>query len=254
MLHAIESINSLRREELARVFSRYGERFKGADVLEIGSGSGVQLKAIQRLARSAKGIDVCNGNYSQHRIIDVIDYDGLNIPFPDSSFDLIFSSHVLEHLIDEPQLYKEMARVLRPGGTAIHVVPTITWRLWSSIVHYPDVAVRIASKFLPKKNNGAAAPTIRQHHMSMMERIRYTLLPCRHGEKGNWITEMYWLHPAIWKRRIEGNGWKVNSVANMGLWCSGYFLLGDRLSIRARSKLARMLGSCAVVIETSPNY
>ncbi len=41
----------------------------------------------------------------------------------DASFDVIIASHVLEHIADEAAAVAEMARVLRPGGRAILMVP-----------------------------------------------------------------------------------------------------------------------------------
>lgn len=47
------------------------------------------------------------------------------IPFPDASVDVVYSSHVLEHLDREvaPRFIRECARVLRPGGLIRVVVP-----------------------------------------------------------------------------------------------------------------------------------
>lgn len=49
------------------------------------------------------------------------------LPFPDGSFDAIFSSHTLEHLYlsQTKSLLRECLRVLRPGGIARHVVPDL---------------------------------------------------------------------------------------------------------------------------------
>ncbi|MDI1310848.1 methyltransferase domain-containing protein [Prosthecobacter sp.] len=44
--------------------------------------------------------------------------------FPDNHFDVIFSSHVMEHIRRPLDLTQEMARVLRPGGAHVTVVPT----------------------------------------------------------------------------------------------------------------------------------
>ncbi|WP_420120750.1 class I SAM-dependent methyltransferase [Nakamurella sp.] len=54
---------------------------------------------------------------------DVLDIDATNIPFAADSFDLILCSHVLEHIPDDSRAIRELARVLRPGGTAILQVP-----------------------------------------------------------------------------------------------------------------------------------
>jgi SAM-dependent methyltransferase len=49
--------------------------------------------------------------------------DITRMPLPDSSFDIILCSHVLEHVEDDRRAMAEMYRVLRPGGSAIIQVP-----------------------------------------------------------------------------------------------------------------------------------
>lgn len=45
------------------------------------------------------------------------------IDFPDHSFDLVYASHVLEHIKNDYTALKEIKRILRPGGLAILPVP-----------------------------------------------------------------------------------------------------------------------------------
>ncbi|HLW17875.1 MAG TPA: methyltransferase domain-containing protein [Actinomycetota bacterium] len=44
-------------------------------------------------------------------------------PFPTGCFDAIVCSHVLEHIADDRTAMKELARILRPGGWALLMVP-----------------------------------------------------------------------------------------------------------------------------------
>lgn len=45
------------------------------------------------------------------------------IPFEEGSFDFVFSTSTLEHVQDHDLAFSEMARILRPGGAAIHTFP-----------------------------------------------------------------------------------------------------------------------------------
>ncbi|MGE0724426.1 MAG: methyltransferase domain-containing protein [Alphaproteobacteria bacterium] len=42
--------------------------------------------------------------------------DATRLPFADGSFDLVWCQHVVMNIADRPALYREMHRVLRPGG------------------------------------------------------------------------------------------------------------------------------------------
>src|SRR5690242_13860289 len=42
-----------------------------------------------------------------------------SLPFDDGAFDLVLSSQVIEHVLDAPAAMRELARVLRPGGTLV---------------------------------------------------------------------------------------------------------------------------------------
>ena len=62
--------------------------------------------------------DLEGGEAMQH--MDITD-----VPFKDEAFDLIICVHVLEHVPDDRRAMREMVRVLRPGGTALLLVPIV---------------------------------------------------------------------------------------------------------------------------------
>ncbi len=47
------------------------------------------------------------------------------IDLPDASFDFVYCSHVLEHVPDDQRAMREIQRVLKPGGSALILVPII---------------------------------------------------------------------------------------------------------------------------------
>ncbi len=49
--------------------------------------------------------------------------DICNLPFDDNTYDFIICNHVLEHIVNDHQAMKELYRILKPGGTAILMVP-----------------------------------------------------------------------------------------------------------------------------------
>jgi ubiquinone/menaquinone biosynthesis C-methylase UbiE len=47
------------------------------------------------------------------------------LSFPNRSFDVIYCSHVLEHVPDDTAAMRELRRVLRPSGWAILQAPVL---------------------------------------------------------------------------------------------------------------------------------
>jgi len=56
--------------------------------------------------------------------------DALYLPFADDTFDRVICAEVLEHIPDDRGAMAEIARVLKPGGTAAVTVP----RFWPELV------------------------------------------------------------------------------------------------------------------------
>jgi SAM-dependent methyltransferase len=52
-----------------------------------------------------------------------LNVDITNMQFADNKFDVIYCSHVLEHIPDDKKAMKELYRVLKPGGWAMLQVP-----------------------------------------------------------------------------------------------------------------------------------
>ncbi len=90
------------------------QRFKGGKLLDLGCGS----KPYEDLFHVDEyvGIDLeQSGHDHTHSKIDLL-YDGKKIPFPDETFDYIFSSEVIEHVFNLDELLFEVSRVLKPSG------------------------------------------------------------------------------------------------------------------------------------------
>jgi SAM-dependent methyltransferase len=58
--------------------------------------------------------------------------DALSLPFATGAFDRVIASEVLEHIPDDVAAMRELARVLRPGGTMAVTVP----RCWPEVVNW----------------------------------------------------------------------------------------------------------------------
>ena len=53
----------------------------------------------------------------------MVQMDITDIQYPDNVFDIIYCSHVLEHVPDDRKAMRELSRVLKPDGFAVIMVP-----------------------------------------------------------------------------------------------------------------------------------
>jgi SAM-dependent methyltransferase len=58
------------------------------------------------------------------------------IPCLDNTFDLVMSDQVFEHVADQAAAMREIYRVLKPGGAAVHVIPA-KWQLIEPHIRVP---------------------------------------------------------------------------------------------------------------------
>ncbi|HEX5042498.1 MAG TPA: class I SAM-dependent methyltransferase [Candidatus Polarisedimenticolaceae bacterium] len=91
---------------------------RGATLLDVGCREGTQSRIFRELGYQVTSIDVDK----VWEDCQVVDCNG-PLPFGDDSFDIVWSSEVIEHLIDPVAAANEMRRVLRPGGTLVLTTP-----------------------------------------------------------------------------------------------------------------------------------
>jgi SAM-dependent methyltransferase len=111
---------------------------RGDRLLDVGCGEGRHcFGALERGARVV-GLDLDAASlHAAHRPLRararelsgsgaVLRGDAFHLPFPDASFDRAICSEVMEHVHDPATAARELASVVRPGGTAAVTVPTAT--------------------------------------------------------------------------------------------------------------------------------
>jgi len=238
----------LRRAELDAVL----EWLKpGAHVLEIGGGSGYQASLIAGLGCQVLSIDIADRRPPHRLYHPVQDYDGTHIPAPDGSFDVVFSSNVLEHVRALAPVLAETRRVLKPGGMEVHIVPSASWRLWTSICFCPW-ALRVAlGAHRPVPGMSEIASVREGLHRARTRGTlkKVVLLPILpHGEYLTALSELYYYTRVRWLRFFKLHGFHVVYAGGTHLFYTGYALMPG-LSLDARRALARVLGSsCCVTL------
>jgi ubiquinone/menaquinone biosynthesis C-methylase UbiE len=128
-------ICTLGRETKLREWTlNLGELQMGNAVLDVGCGTGtLLLTAAERIGRSGSlyGIEPSQemAAYARKKAetkgvpVEIVERSADNLPFPPTSFDVIYSTLVFHHLPGSMQAraIREMRRVLRPGGRVVIV-------------------------------------------------------------------------------------------------------------------------------------
>jgi len=134
--YAADTLDPRRAEEAATVLERVTP-VNGKRVLEIGAGCGVthivwtkkfgiegmavepEGEGFDDSADIARGLVAANG-LDPDRIVGAT---GESLPFDNDSFDVVYSSNVLEHTADPKAVLREAVRVVKPGGVIQIVCP-----------------------------------------------------------------------------------------------------------------------------------
>ena len=154
---AIEQIELFKSE--VKKFS--GIDFKDKKLLEIGAGVGTfVVTARKKYNINAYGIEPSKDEFSpffeistlllkEHNLPGdiVIQGNAENLPFENDSFDLIYSTNVLEHVQNPKKVLEESVRVLKKGGFLQFVIPNY-FSFWEG--HYGILWPCLTNKFLAK--------------------------------------------------------------------------------------------------------
>jgi 2-polyprenyl-3-methyl-5-hydroxy-6-metoxy-1,4-benzoquinol methylase len=222
----------------------------GSSILEIGSGAGWQAKELEKRGFKVSAIDVAQTTFRNIQVFNVIDYGGKIIPFDDEVFDVVFSSNVLEHIPHVIGFQTEIARVLKKNGKVVHFVPNFYWRFWTTINHFPYVVLRLIKWPFGSSSTSSnldipsevKTTTNKNKTKFIPLRLLRFLIPRRHGERGNVITEHYYFSRFYWKKVFKNTAWKLISVAELPLFHTGNYLFGEAISIKGRNRMTKIFG------------
>lgn len=110
-----------------------------ADIIEVGAGSGAHLAEVKRPFRSytltdgnEAMLDMARRRHGHREGVSFRNENAAALSVPDSSYDRLIATHVLEHMPDPHLVLREWHRVVRPGGTIALIQPCdpgLAWRL-----------------------------------------------------------------------------------------------------------------------------
>ena len=199
-------ISPSREKEFNLLISALKElRLDNLNILEIGGGSGWQSEKLKQLGHNIISIDLEKKSDYNLNISNIIFYDGFTIPFQDKKFDMIYSSHVLEHISHVKDFQIEMHRVLKDDGICVHLMPTSQWKIIGLLIWFPHIIKTSIKYFLTKfRLRKIRSEKVLPSDLYVSRMIKRTFLqnlfmglidlkffPKRHGEIGNAITEIF---------------------------------------------------------------
>ena len=160
-----------------------GNRINGL-ILENGCGVGMYVEKLTGL-----GADVIGLEYDLERAVEagiksnkIINAAGEFIPLPSSTFDLILSHEVIEHVQDDRAAICEMIRVLRspdpesgkPGGRVVIFCPNRGYPyethgiFWNGKYYFGN---KLFVNYLPRTLRNKLAPHVRVYSRSDMQKL-----------------------------------------------------------------------------------
>ncbi|HKV85795.1 MAG TPA: class I SAM-dependent methyltransferase [Ktedonobacterales bacterium] len=131
--------------------------FHDGAVLDLGCAFGFTTRLLKRRGYDATGVDSSEAYIERAIRADpsgtYLVGDAAHVPLPDGSFDGVLFLDVLEHLPDAQGAIREVARVLRPGGTLALSVPYRGPLAWLD-------SLNLYARFVKRTGHGRFPPEI----------------------------------------------------------------------------------------------
>jgi len=106
----------------------------GSMVLDVATGTGLVAQELRRHGCEVVGLDQSDQmmRSTDHGAPHKVQAQAERLPFPDGAFDALTFTYLLRYVDDPPATMRELARVVKPGGTVscleFHVPTNLLWR------------------------------------------------------------------------------------------------------------------------------
>jgi SAM-dependent methyltransferase len=163
------------QRRLEMIVKAAGKRIQGR-ILENGCGVGMYVEHLSPFGANVVGLEydferAAEARKNSHSIVNGA---GETLPFLSSTFDLILSHEVIEHVQDDRIAICEMVRVLQPGGRIVLFAPNrgypfethgVYWKGKYSFGNKPFV------NYLPRPLRDKLAPHVRVYSKRDLEKL-----------------------------------------------------------------------------------
>ena len=155
---------------------------RGAHVVALDAGRDEVERVAATFAAMLEAGELTSGSLST----GIVQGDALALPFANATFDRVICSEVLEHIPDDLAAMRELARVLRPGGTMAVTVPRfypelVNWALSDEYHDVPGGHIRIYRRAVLESRLASTGLRVRAHHHSHALHSPYWWLKCLVG-------------------------------------------------------------------------
>ena len=163
------------QRRLEMIVRAAGERITGC-ILENGCGVGMYVEHLSSFGGTVIGLeyDFERAAEARTRSPHILNAAGEFIPLPSSTFDLILSHEVLEHVQDDCAAVCEMVRVLQPRGRIVLFVPNRGYPFethgmyWKGKYYFGN---KLFINYLPRALRNKLAPHVRVYSKTDLQKI-----------------------------------------------------------------------------------
>ena len=163
------------QRRLEMIVHAAGERIKGR-ILENGCGVGMYVEHLSPFGGQVTGLE-----YDFERAVEahvdsphIVNAAGEFLPLPTSTFDLILSHEVIEHVQDDRAAIREMVRALKPGGRLTLFCPNRGYPFETHGIYWRGT-YRFGNKlfvnYLPRSLRDKLAPHVRVYSRKDLEKL-----------------------------------------------------------------------------------
>ncbi|WP_297338032.1 class I SAM-dependent methyltransferase [Algoriphagus sp.] len=134
ILKEFQKIRSQSKKEILESTRYLNELSHGAVFLDVGCGLGLGLAYANQLDCQLYATEFDSGALDfvhKHFSVETFHGDIMDAKYPNSFFDFIHMSHVIEHVLDPIAYIQEMKRIVKPGGIIAIGTPNLGSMLYT---------------------------------------------------------------------------------------------------------------------------